>query len=39
MEFFPADAAVAAAFFYHFHSIPFFNKQNIFYFFQKGVVK
>jgi hypothetical protein len=36
MEFFPAGAAVAAAFFYHFHSIPFFNQQNKFNFFSSG---
>jgi len=33
VEFFPAGAAVTAAFFYHFHSIPFFNQQNKFNFF------
>jgi len=35
VEFFSAGAAVAAAFFYHFNSIPFFNQQNKFNFFSK----
>jgi len=36
VEFFPAGAAVAAAFFYHFYSIPIFNQQNKFNFFSSG---
>jgi len=36
VEFFSAGAAVAAAFFYHFYSIPIFNQQNKFNFFSSG---